>query len=143
MDLMTAMQVSAAGLSTQRTRMNVVSSNLANINTTRTPEGGPYRRKQVVVTAVPVQNRFGQMLADRIREPKVVSITKDPSPFQMVFDPSHPDADDQGYVRLPNVNLMKEMVDMLSATRAYEANTAAINSVKNMARRAIEIGSAR
>ena len=143
MDLMTAMQVSAAGLTTQRTRMNVVSSNLANINTTRTPEGGPYRRKQVIVTAAPVQNRFGQMLSDRIREPKVVSITEDQTPFQRVFDPSHPDADDKGYVRLPNVNLMKEMVDMLSATRAYEANTAAINSVKNMARRAIEIGSAR
>jgi flagellar basal-body rod protein FlgC len=143
MDLMTAMQVSAAGLSTQRTRMNVVSSNLANINTTRTPEGGPYRRKQVVVTASPVRNRFGQMLADRIREPKVLAITEDQSEFPRVFDPTHPDADEQGYVLLPNVNLMKEMVDMLSATRAYEANTAVISSIKNMARRAIEIGSAR
>lgn len=143
MDLMSAMQLSAAGLTTQRTRMNVVSSNLANINTTRTPEGGPYRRKQVVVTAAPVRNRFGQMLSDRLREPKVLAITGDQSEFPRIFDPGHPDADDKGYVRLPNVNLMKEMVDMLSATRAYEANSAAINSVKNMARRAIEIGSAR
>ena len=143
MDLMSAMRLSAAGLTTQRTRMNVVSSNLANINTTRTPEGGPYRRKQVVVTAAPVRNRFGQMLSDRLREPKVLAITGDQSEFPRIFDPGHPDADDKGYVRLPNVNLMKEMVDMLSATRAYEANSAAINSVKNMARRAIEIGSAR
>lgn len=143
MDLMSAMQLSAAGLTTQRIRMNVVSSNLANINTTRTPEGGPYRRKQVVVTAAPVRNRFGQMLSDRLREPKVLAITGDQSEFPRIFDPGHPDADDKGYVRLPNVNLMKEMVDMLSATRAYEANSAAINSVKNMARRAIEIGSAR
>lgn len=143
MDLMSAMQLSAAGLTMQRIRMNVVSSNLANINTTRTPEGGPYRRKQVVVTAAPVRNRFGQMLSDRLREPKVLAITGDQSEFPRIFDPGHPDADDKGYVRLPNVNLMKEMVDMLSATRAYEANSAAINSVKNMARRAIEIGSAR
>ena len=138
-----ALHAAATGMKALDTKLDVTANNLANINTTRTPEGGPYRRKQVVVTAVPVQNRFGQMLADRIREPKVVAITNDPAPFQRVFDPSHPDADDQGYVRLPNVNLMKEMVDMLSATRAYEANTAAINSVKNMARRAIEIGSAR
>ncbi len=123
MDLMSAMQLSAAGLSAQRTRMNVVSSNLANINTTRTPEGGPYRRKQVVITAAPVRNRFGQMLADRIREPRVLAITRDKSEFPRIFDPNHPDADEKGYVRLPNVNLMKETVDMISATRAAPNNS--------------------
>lgn len=140
MNLMTAMKISAAGLSAQRTRMNVVSSNLANMNTTRTPEGGPYRRKEVVIGAVPVQDKFGNMLSDRVREPKVIKIVEDQSEFQQVYDPSHPDADANGYVSLPNVNLMSEMVDMLSATRAYEANAAVISTVKGMAQRAIDLG---
>jgi len=143
MDLMSAMKLSAAGLSAQRTRMNVVSSNLANINTTRTPEGGPYRRKQVVMSAVPVENKFGKILADSVRQPRVLGVVEDNTEFRMVYDPSHPDANDKGYVQMPNVNLMREMVDMLSASRAYEANTTAINTIKSMARRAIEIGSGR
>ncbi|GMT41674.1 MAG: flagellar basal-body rod protein FlgC [bacterium] len=140
MDLMSAMKVSSAGLSAQRTRMNVVSSNLANINTTRTPEGGPYRRKEVVVSAVPLKDEFGSVLSEHVREPKVVEIREDGSELKKVYDPSHPDADGEGYVRLPNVNLMKEMVDMLSAARAYEANTAAISTVRRMAQQAIDIG---
>ncbi|MBI5179512.1 MAG: flagellar basal body rod protein FlgC [Nitrospinae bacterium] len=140
MDLMTAMKVSAAGLSAQRTRMNVVSSNLANINTTRTPEGGPYRRKEVILTAAPAEDSFGKILAEQVSEPKVVTVAEDQSEFQKVYDPAHPDADAEGYVSMPNVNLMKEMVDMLSATRAYEANAAVINTVKTMAQRAIDIG---
>ncbi len=140
MDLMTAMKLSASGLTAQRTRMNVVSSNLANINTTRTPEGGPYRRKQVVVGAVPVQESFGSILADRVREPQVLGIVEDQSEFKKVYDPSHPDANAQGYVSLPNVNLMQEMVDMLSASRAYEANATVIGTVKNMVNKAIDIG---
>ena len=141
MDLLTAMKISSSGLSAQRTRMNVVSSNLANVNTTRTPEGGPYRRKQVVMGAVPVeQNNFQKVLSNEVSEPKVLGIEEDQSEFQRVYDPSHPDADDKGYVYLPNVNVMKEMVDMLSATRAYEANAAVIGSVKDMAQKAIDIG---
>ncbi|MDH5542308.1 MAG: flagellar basal body rod protein FlgC [Nitrospinota bacterium] len=141
MDLLTAMKISSSGLSAQRTRMNVVSSNLANVNTTRTPEGGPYRRKQVMMGAVPVeQNGFQKVLSSEISEPKVLGIEEDQSEFQRVYDPSHPDADDKGYVYLPNVNVMKEMVDMLSATRAYEANAAVIGSVKDMAQKAIDIG---
>lgn len=141
MDLMSAMKVSSAGLTAQRTRMNVVSSNLANINTTRTPEGGPYRRKEVVISAQPLENRFGRLLSDSMRQPTVVEIREDKSEFKKIYDPAHPDADEKGYVSLPNVNLMKEMVDMLSATRAYEANTTAISTVKRMAESAIDIGS--
>ena len=140
MDLMSAMKVSAAGLSAQRTRMNVVSSNLANVNTTRTPEGGPYRRKEVVLAATPLEDGFGKVLADSVSQPTIVSVQEDRGEFQKVYDPSHPDADANGYVSMPNVNVMKEMVDMLSATRAYEANAAVINTVKTMAQKAIDIG---
>lgn len=140
MDMLTALKVSAAGLSAQRSRMNVVSSNLANINTTRTPEGGPYRRKEVVMTAAPVEDAFGKVLTEQVSQPKVVAVVEDQSEFQKVYDPSHPDADANGYVAMPNVNTMKEMVDMLSATRAYEANAAVINTIKGMAQRAIDIG---
>lgn len=140
MDLMSAMKVGAAGLSAQRTRMNVVSSNLANVNTTRTPEGGPYRRKEVILAATPVENSFGKALADSVSQPTVVAVREDRGEFQKVYDPSHPDADAEGYVSMPNVNVMKEMVDMLSATRAYEANAAVINTVKTMAQKAIDIG---
>lgn len=140
MDLMNAMKISSAGLSVQRTRMNVVSSNLANMNTTRTPEGGPYRRKEVVIGAMPVSKGFEGVLADKVTQPKVIEIKEDQSEFQKVYDPSHPDADEKGFVYLPNVNLMKEMVDMLSATRSYEANAAVISTIKSMAQKAIDIG---
>lgn len=140
MDLMSAMKVGAAGLSAQRTRMNVVSSNLANVNTTRTPEGGPYRRKEVILAATPLENSFGKALADSVSQPTVVAVQEDRGEFQKVYDPGHPDADAAGYVSMPNVNVMKEMVDMLSATRAYEANAAVINTVKTMAQKAIDIG---
>ena len=140
MDLMTAMKVGAAGMSAQRTRMNVVSSNLANVNTTRTPEGGPYRRKEVVLAATPAEGGFGKALADSVSQPTVVAVQEDRGELQKVYDPSHPDADASGYVSMPNVNVMKEMVDMLSATRAYEANAAVINTVKSMAQKAIDIG---
>jgi flagellar basal-body rod protein FlgC len=140
MDLLSSMNVSASGMSAQRTRMNVVSSNLANINTTRTPEGGPYKRKDVILSAVPVQDSFGKVLEENISAPKVVAITNDQSEPQKIYDPSHPDADPSGYVSMPNVNLMKEMVDMLSATRAYEANSTVISTIKGMAQKAIDIG---
>jgi flagellar basal-body rod protein FlgC len=140
MDLISSMNVSASGMSAQRTRMNVVSSNLANINTTRTPEGGPYVRKNVILSAVPVRDSFGKLFEENISAPNVAAITNDQSEFQKVYDPSHPDADASGYVLMPNVNLMKEMVDMLSATRAYEANSTVISTIKGMAQRAIDIG---
>ena len=140
MDLFSALKTSSAGLTVQRTRLNVVSSNIANVNTTRTPEGGPYRRKQVVLGAVPAEEGFNKVLSGEVSKPMVLGITEDQSAFQQVYDPSHPDADEKGYVYLPNVNVMKEMVDMLSATRAYEANATVISSIKGMAQKAIDIG---
>jgi len=141
MDLFTAMKISSSGMSLQRTRMNVISSNLANINTTRTPEGGPYRRKMVVAGAAPVENNgFSKALDESVKQVKVLQVKEDKSPPRMVYDPSHPDADERGYVAMPNVNLMEEMVDMINASRAYEANAAAVNNAKTMAARALELG---
>jgi flagellar basal-body rod protein FlgC len=124
--------------------MNLISANLANVNTTRTPEGGPYRRKEVVFEARPQSPSFRDVLQSRQgRQPAEVHAIKvfdDPRPAVLKFDPGHPDADEQGYVRLPNVNMMEEMVNMISATRSYEANVAAVKASKDMALKALEIG---
>jgi len=124
--------------------MNVISSNLANANTTRTPEGGPYRRKEVLMAAYPAQRTFEDILnanlTDSVSEVKVVGVVNDTRPFITKYDPQHPDANENGYVLMPNVNIVKEMVDMMSATRNYEANVTAINATKSMALKALEIG---
>jgi flagellar basal-body rod protein FlgC len=141
MDLFTAMKISGSGMSLQRTRMNAISSNLANVNTTRTPEGGPYRKKMVVAEATPVkEGSFSQTLDGAIRDVRVVEVKDDKSAPRMVYDPSHPDADENGYVATPNVNVMEEMLDMINASRSFEANAAAVNTAKTMAQRALEIG---
>jgi len=144
MDIYDALRTSSSGLSAQRMRMNLISANLANVNTTRTPEGGPYRRKEVVFEARPKSTSFREVLQSRQgRLPAEVSAIKvfdDPRPPVLKFDPGHPDADAQGYVRLPNVNMMEEMVNMISATRSYEANVAAVKASKDMAMKALEIG---
>ena len=144
MDFFTALEISAAGLAAQRDRMNVISGNLANIQTTRTPEGGPYRRKSVVFEARPLDGQFGRMLDDRlahqieaVRVAGVVTSSKEPV---RVYNPSHPDADADGYVRMPDINLMAEMVDLLSASRSFEANVSAVSAAKGMAMKALEIG---
>ncbi|MBI5815795.1 MAG: flagellar basal body rod protein FlgC [Nitrospinae bacterium] len=141
MDFLSAMKIGSSGMSLQRTRMNVISSNLANINTTRTPEGGPYRKKSVVAEASPVSGEgFGGALDNAIQGVKVVDVKDDKSEPRMVYDPSHPDADENGYVAMPNVNVMEEMVDMINASRSYEANAAAVSAAKSMAQKALEIG---
>jgi flagellar basal-body rod protein FlgC len=144
MDIYDALRTSSSGLSAQRMRMNLISANLANVNTTRTPEGGPYRRKEVVFEARPKSTSFREVLQSRQgRQPAEVIAIKvfdDPRPPVLKFDPGHPDADAQGYVRLPNVNMMEEMVNMISATRSYEANVAAVKASKDMAMKALEIG---
>ncbi|MGE0157015.1 MAG: flagellar basal body rod protein FlgC [Geobacter sp.] len=144
MDLFTSMQTSSTALTAERTRMNLVSSNLANANTTRTPEGGPYKRKDAVFTATPLQGGFGKTLdraaSEQIRQVTVTEIKEDKSPPRLQFDPSHPDADPQGYVAMPNVNVVEEMADMINATRAYEANVMAAQAAKNMALKTLEIG---
>ena len=140
MDFFTAFGISASALSAQRVRMNVVSSNLANVNSTETPEGGPYRRKDVVFAAAPVPGSFQKVLQEKLNQVSVVEIVNDTRPFKSVYDPYHPSADSNGYVYYPNVNVIEEMVNMMSATRSYEANVAVIKATKGMALKALEIG---
>ena len=144
MDFLTALKISSSALDAQRIRMDVISSNLANINTTRTPEGGPYRRRDVVFASQPVADNFGEVLNSelekKLQRVEIVNITVDPGPPKVVYDPRHPDANALGYVGMPDINVMEEMVNILSATRSYEANVAAVNAVKSMVNKALEIG---
>ena len=132
MDLFTAMDISASGMRAQRTTMNVISSNIANAQTTRTAEGGPYQRKDVVFR----ENTFEKELSSV----DVEEIVTDPRQGNRIFEPDNPDADENGYVTMPNVNMMEEMVNMIGATRAFEANTAAVKAQKDMALKALAIG---
>ena len=144
MNFIDALHISASGLAAQRLRMNVVSSNLANSNTTRAAEGGPYRKKDVVFASQPLGSEFQSMVQSQMRgklsEVKVVGIVDDPRPPIVKYDPQHPDADKDGYVNMPNINVIEEMVNMMSATRSYEANVTAVNATKKMAMKALEIG---
>ena len=144
MDFLSSMKVSSSGLSVQRKRMETISSNLANIETTRTPEGGPYRRKDLVITALPLEDDFGQSLTremqSNINRVVVTDIVEDQEEPRLEYQPNHPDANELGYVAKPNINLMSEMVDLMTASRSYEANVTAINAAKNMALRAIDLG---
>ena len=132
MDLFTAMDISASGLRAQRTRLNVISSNIANANTTRTPEGGPYQRRDVMLRARTFDEELSAVEVERV--------VSDASPGRRVYDPAHPDADEGGYLTLPNVNIMEEMVNLTGATRAFEANTTAIKAQKDIALKALTIG---
>lgn len=144
MDNLTAMQISASALKAERTRLNIAAMNLANANTTRTMEGGPYKAKSVVFAAKPLDGvNFQDTLnatTGKLRKVEVVRVVEDKAPFKEVYDPSHPDADDRGIVRFPNVNVAEQMVDMMGARRSYEANVTALDAVKNMALKALEIG---
>jgi len=144
MDTLTAMQISGSALKAERARLNIAAMNLANANTTRTMEGGPYKAKSVVFAAKPLDGlNFQDTLnstTERLRKVEVVRISEDKAPFKEVYDPSHPDADANGIVRFPNVNVAEQMVDMMSAKRSYEANVTALDAVKNMALKALEIG---
>ena len=139
-----AMDTSASGLTAQRLRLDVISQNIANSNTTRTPEGGPYRRKAVLFESINNRESFESVLG-RYTQAKnngvrVAGIVEDNKPFPIVYDPTHPDADEEGYVQLPNVNITEEMVNMISASRSYEANVTAFNAMKAMVSKALEIG---
>ncbi|HOB15955.1 MAG TPA: flagellar basal body rod protein FlgC [Defluviitoga sp.] len=129
--------IASSGMSAERFRLNVISQNLANSDATRTEEGGPYRRKAVVF-----QEAVNKSLKNEpdLAGVKVVSIEDDPSPFRMVYDPNHPDANEEGYVSYPNVNVLREMVDMISAQRAYEMNAAVVSAAKSMYNAALNIG---
>jgi flagellar basal-body rod protein FlgC len=142
------MDISGSALTAQRLRMDVIAENIANVETTRTEDGEPYRRKRVIME--PRNADFAAMLEERASgaAPKesvtggvrVTEIAEDQADFKLKYDPTHPDADENGYVRQPNVDLTQEMVDMISAYRSYQANVTAFNAYKDMAVRALEIG---
>ena len=137
MSNISSFDVSASGIFAQRTRMDTIANNIANAETTRTPQGGPYRRQVVNFQAVYEQAVNGNTTLSGV---KAGEVQEDPSDFKMVYDPGHPDADANGYVKMPNVNMVEEMVDMVSATRAYEANITAMNATKSMISLAIDLG---
>ena len=142
MDFFSAMEVISSGLTAERVRLNVTASNLANANTTRTEEGGPYQRRDPLFAArnIAQEGGFQDQLDGVLRGVEVTEIVKDDSPPRLVFDPNHPDSDEEGYVSLPNVNMVEEMVNMIMASRAYEAGVTAMKSVKDMANKALAIG---
>lgn len=143
MGLFDAIDVSASGLSAERLRMDVTAENLANANTTRGADGGPYQRKSVVLQqsgggfAAELSGALGSR--GRPTGVEVAGIVEDPAPARMVHDPGHPDADAAGYVRLPNVNPVTEMVDLITASRAYEANVTAMQTAKSIFTKTLEI----
>ncbi|HBK78786.1 MAG TPA: flagellar basal body rod protein FlgC [Nitrospinae bacterium] len=152
MDLFQSMQISASGLAAQRIRMNVIASNLANINTTKTPEGGPYRRKDVYFRPIEVNElgggsdvarariSFKNELERELRGVEISRVVKDQKDPRLVYNPSHPDANDKGYVSMPNINMITEVVTMMNAQRSYEANVTAINATKAMINKSMAIG---
>lgn len=150
MRFLNSMDISASGLTAQRLRMDTIANNMANVETTRTENGqGPYRRQVVVFEASKVSDTksFNAILKDKVsatgqgvRVKEIRSLNDNEAPFRKVYDPSHPDADINGYVNYPNVNVVEEMINMISATRSYEANAKVIEATKGMAIRALEIG---
>lgn len=143
MDLMKSFALSAGGLAVQKARMEIASENMANVSSTRTPEGGPYRKKEIAVSAVPLsfEASLGSLLGrEDIQTAEVASVQRSNEPPQIVHDPSHPDADEAGNVAMPTVNIMEEMINMMTATKAYEANITSINATKSMILRTLNIG---
>ena len=145
MSFLNALNISASGMTAERMRLDIAAENIANINTTRTENGGPYRRKMVVFEPIE-DNSFASAFRSELSRQsnnggvRVAEIVEDPSDFRMVYNPEHPDADENGYVQMPNVDLLKETVDSMAASRAYDANLTAFNTIKTMATKALEIG---
>lgn len=144
-DFLSGMRVSSSGMAAQRTRMNTISSNIANINTTRSPEGGPYRRKDVVFEAMPDAKSFGEVIMQSdprsdVQRVQVTDVISDTKPPLLKYEPDHVDANAEGYVAYPNINHMEEMANMIMATRLYEANVSALQASKEMANSALELG---
>ncbi len=142
MDIFTSFDISSSALKANKIRLDTISSNLANVETTSTPEGGPYKKKSVYFQSTPVtfKDHLRQNLDNSLQGVEVSKILQDEDPPKLVYQPSHPDARADGYVEMPNVNVIEEMVDMMNATRSYEANTTVIQSAKRMAIKALEIG---
>jgi len=143
MSFLSSMSISASALSATRLRMDVIAENMANSSTTRTANGEPYRRKYVVFQERTNDREFASFFNRARQAPggvRVINIGEDQSEFKYDYNPTHPDADENGYVRLPNVEVVQEMVDMMSAYRAYEANITALNALKDMIVKTLEIG---
>ena len=150
MAFLTSMNIVGSGLTAQQLRLDVVSENITNMNTTRTEGGGAYRRKMVVFQAQDGRDSFRHALAVRSLSSnagyetaggvRVTEIAEDESAMKMVYDPAHPDADENGYVEYPNVTLVKEVTDAMAATQAYAANVTALKSLKTVVGKALEIG---
>lgn len=151
MGFLNSIDVSASGLTAQRLRMDTIANNMANVETTRVSgRTGPYRRQVVVFEARKPASQGGsfqnvldsqiQAVGNGVRVKEIEEISEAQSPYRRVYDPSHPDADNQGYVNYPNVNIVEEMINMISSTRAYEANAKVIEATKSMAARALDIG---
>lgn len=143
-ELFTSMHISSAGMAAQRARMDVVSENIANSESTKTADGGPYRRTQVIFETVGVKSDFnsvfrGQLNRTGAQTVRVAEISKDMSPFNQIYDPTHPDSDQAGMVNMPNVNTIEEMVDMNSAARSFEANITTMDASKRMFLKALEL----
>lgn len=140
MDFSQIAQIARDGLAVQRARMATTASNLANAETTRTPEGGPYRRRDPVLEARSVAPSFGDRLDRAVRGVRVTGVAVDPRPPATRFDPGHPDANGEGYVGVPNVNAVEELANMMSASRSYEANLLVIRKAREMGDAALQIG---
>ena len=145
MTIFNSLRTSATGLSAERLRMDLIANNLANAETTRTDDGGPYVRQVAVFKPYRSFESILSEKRDGVQGVSVDKILKDKAPFRLEYEPNHPDAiqeegDLKGYVRYPNVNPVKEMIDMISASKAYEANVTVMNSAKSMAMKALEIG---
>jgi flagellar basal-body rod protein FlgC len=144
--LFSSLDISASGLTAERLRMDVIANNIANVNSTRTSTGGPYRRRRVIFAERSPRGKFHLPFIEKplANQPgqgvRVVRIEEDMSPLRLEYRPEHPDADQYGYVRMPNVNIVVEMTDMITATRAYDANVAAVTAFKGMMMRALRIG---
>ena len=145
MGFLDSINISASGMTAERLRMDVISKNIANANTTRTSNGTPYRRQVVIFEEADISQPFSSLLSKAQNNlnksgVRVSSIIEDKSEYKLVYNPGHPDADEKGYIKMPNVDIMVEMVNMISATRAYEANVTSINSTKNMIMKALDRG---
>jgi flagellar basal-body rod protein FlgC len=140
MNLISGIDVTAGALNAQKTRLDIVAQNIANAQTTRGPDGLPYQRKTVSFETELLRQQGSPTNAASIQGVRVGSIQTDNTPGQRIYDPSHPDADSNGYVTMPNVNMAYEMVDLMTASRAYEANLSVVKNAKQMAMKALEIG---
>jgi flagellar basal-body rod protein FlgC len=140
MNFLKSLETSASGLYAQRKRMDIIASNLANIETTHTEKGGPYRRKMVVMGSKEIDQDFDKMFNSSVKGVQIEDVVEDQTPFKKVYNPSHPDANSDGYLYKPNVDLIVETTNMLMARRAFEANIAAIKATRQMIIKALEIG---